>query len=151
MAISPWAIVPSLTKVPESEDRSILSTIFGIPVGFQFATAAGMKGLPALALDIITDPLNLALGGVLKPGLTAAGKAAKAMTRGAKLAIPTVEAIRAEGSAAATAAKLEKMRELSQGLKNATTDEVIDVYKRIMLPRAKVTIRRARKSSKAGS
>ena len=44
--------------VVETDDRSLITRIAGVPVGFQFATYMGMDGVPALALDILTDPIT---------------------------------------------------------------------------------------------
>src|SRR5262245_16280602 len=63
---------PSIAKVPEDVDRGLVATLFGIPVGFQLGTAAGLDGWTALTLDIATDPFTyLGFGGFLKGGRAA--------------------------------------------------------------------------------
>lgn len=71
------AIRPVVMKLPpaQEEDQSAIATLFGIPIGFQFGTAMGMKGIPALAVDILTDPLNLVAFPI--SSLTKAGRAAR--------------------------------------------------------------------------
>lgn len=43
----------------ERQRPGIVSTIGGVPIGFQFGTAAGLEGIPALLVDILFDPVNL--------------------------------------------------------------------------------------------
>lgn len=77
------SLIPNAAKIRyEEEDQSAIATLFGIPVGFQFGTAMGFKGLPGLAIDILTDPLNLLAFPV--GALTKAGKAARVVGKVAK-------------------------------------------------------------------
>lgn len=83
------ALLPSAAKLRQDEDTSVISTLFGVPVGFQFGTAMGFKGLPGLAIDILTDPLNLVAFPI--GALTKTGKAARVVGRLAKGAAVAAE------------------------------------------------------------
>ena len=74
----------ALAKLPEDEeDNGIIAHFMGIPVGFQFGTAAGLTGFSALAVDILTDPITWLLPGI--GGLTKAGEAGKVLSKATKL------------------------------------------------------------------
>ncbi|MCI0658367.1 MAG: hypothetical protein L0170_15045, partial [Acidobacteria bacterium] len=63
---------PTVLKLPEDQDRGLVATLFGVPVGFQLGTALGLDGWTALGVDIATDPLTyLGIGAFLKGGRAA--------------------------------------------------------------------------------
>lgn len=77
---------PTISKLPggqDDEDTGIVAHFLGIPVGFQFGTAMGLKGIPALITDIVTDPTTYLLGGL--GSLTKFGEGARAVGKIAKL------------------------------------------------------------------
>lgn len=69
-------------KLRTEDDDSVVSTLFGVPVGFQFGTAAGLEGLPAIFVDIVTDPTTYLLGGI--GALTRTGRLARTAGRAGK-------------------------------------------------------------------
>ena len=67
----------------QSNDRSLISRVGGIPIGFQLGTFAGIENpIARFAVDLLADPLNFVSGvGVL----TKLGHAAKFLSRGGKV------------------------------------------------------------------
>lgn len=70
------AVAAKAVAAQDPEDRSVISTLFGVPIGFQFGTALGIKNpFAALLVDIFTDPTTYLTGGL--GALTKLGRAVK--------------------------------------------------------------------------
>lgn len=74
------ALLSNVTgKFRTEEEEGVVAELFGIPIGFQFGTAAGMTGVPAFIVDVLTDPTTYVTGGL--GTLTKTGRAARAAGR----------------------------------------------------------------------
>lgn len=70
--------LPQVAKIPAEDKPGVVAWLGPIPVGTQFASALGMRGWPAIILDIATDP-TLYLNPFALTRLGTAGKGARAL------------------------------------------------------------------------
>jgi len=97
------------------EEEGVIATLFGVPIGTQFGTAAGLTGVTALAVDILTDPLTY-LGGV--GALSKTGRAARAAQSArkvnkigenlAKTGVPLSDALKGRAAMVDLSARVEE-------------------------------------------
>ncbi|MFQ5473890.1 MAG: hypothetical protein ACE5FA_13550, partial [Dehalococcoidia bacterium] len=135
------AIGQTIAKIPEPEDPGVIAwlDLFGVevPVGFQFASALGMKGPLAWILDFATDPTTWALGGVTKIG--ALSKAGLAAAGSARLAETAARSAKYGGEllpklilSSRAAKKAQQISELSATFAGRTAEEVGNIWGKIM-------------------
>lgn len=131
-AISENPIFAGRSIAKEADDEGIIATFLGVPIGFQFGTAAGLSGPTALAVDILTDPTTYlaGLGAATKlgqaerlAGRVVRGKAARSATKIGRLAESAAKArVLPEHAIAQRTSILERSSQLeTQSIQNLLT------------------------------
>lgn len=135
---SAFGIISGTGKLRTEDDDGVVAHLFGIPVGFQFGTAAGLTGAPAVLVDILSDPTTY-LGGIGVLGKT--GRAARA---GSKWFRFTDEVAGLRGVSIAKRAKMieaagrvahrvssSRLFNAAQDLKNLSKQDALGLLKKV--------------------